>query len=154
MADEPELDYVRSTSEVWLNNYTYIENLSTTNNPSFYGGYRWNHAWFYGISNKFPMNYDAELYRTSWGEKSLTHYSDNNEYSWSNGEYSFEAISLGTCTGPEHKLSDWTNKFPASTMTYPSSPAQDETNLAGYYLTINFVADFGISGGFKFRQSE
>ena len=151
----PEYAMMDEHGTVFLTNYCYIENQSYGDPPTgrFYGGFGWNNLWVQGMSNKLPV-INSNLYMGYFGYKGNDHGADNYEYGWNGNEYDYQFQNLGKCTGIEHSLEGGlSTKFPSGGLLFPTAMSRGVRNIIGYNMTINFFSDFGISGGFRFRNT-
>ncbi len=97
----------------------------------------------------------CNLYRGYWAEK-ISGY-DNFEFAWGS-EYTPEHELIGQIDGVGHFLGGdngkhFGNRFPSKGIEFPTTPAKGQTIVRGFNMHLYHFADFGIEGGFKFRDS-
>ena len=88
----------------------------------------------------------------------MEHEGGENSFTWS-AEYTPGYHLIGTIDGEGHFLGGdsgkrFGDKFPNDSLAFPSTPSREQTNVAGYNMTIYHIADFNVDGGFKFRGSD
>lgn len=154
MEDAPDYAMMGVFRNFYLRNYCFIENQSTDDPPfpRFYGGFGWRNIWVQGIANNIPV-IDSNLYMGLYAYKGTDHGADRYEYGWDGNPYDYQHELLGKCTGIEHSLvNGLSDKFPSGGLQFPSISSYGIRITRGYDMYIQFFADFGIEGGFRFRS--
>lgn len=140
-----------------IEHYCRITNYAdpTDPNDSYGGRMRYKYVYPYQITEKLPplsFNY----YYAYWAEK-LPDEGGANSFTWS-AEYTPGYHLVGTIDGEGHFLGGDSGKhfgsrFPTDGLAFPSTPSREQTNVAGYEMTLYHIADFNVEGGFRFRPS-
>ena len=146
-----------SVFSINIEHYCRITNYAepTDTRDSYGGRMRYKYVYPYQIKEKLPplsFNY----YYAYWAEK-LPDEGGENSFTWS-AEYTPGHHLVGKIDGEGHFLGGDSGKhfgsrFPTDNLTFPSTPPREQTNVAGYNMTLYHIADFNVEGGFKFRDT-